>query len=52
VDAAEDGAPVLRVVGDALYDAPASAILPENCTFGEWLQAWTGGTDLWELPSR
>jgi hypothetical protein len=48
IDASHADAPMFRMDGDALYDAPSLAITPMGCTFSEWLQAWVGGEDLWE----
>ena len=44
---------VLGIIGGSgLYDMPSLAITPMNCTFGEWLQAWVSGDDLWEALNR
>lgn len=48
IDTTNEDAPMLRVVVDALYDAPSLAFASMDCTFTEWLQAWVGGEDLWE----
>jgi hypothetical protein len=48
IDASHPDAPMLRMLGDALYDAPPLAFTPMDCTFSQWLQAWVSGEDLWE----
>ena len=52
VDAANEDAPMFRMFGDTLYDAPSLAITPMGCTFNEWLQAWVSGENLWEALTR
>jgi hypothetical protein len=47
-DASRPDAPIFTAFCDALYDDPSHAVMPANCTFAGWLQAWADGEDLWE----
>jgi hypothetical protein len=41
-------APIFTAFSDALYDDPPHAVMPANCAFVAWMQAWADGENLWE----